>query len=60
MASTAAEGSRVRAPAGERDEQAQDRPSGSRGRAIAVLLCLVVVQLAWLAALTYGAYSLLR
>jgi hypothetical protein len=34
--------------------------SGSRGHAVTILFCLVIVQVTWLAALTYGAYSLLR
>lgn len=38
----------------------QPAPSGSRGHTVTVLFCLAGVQLAWLAALLYGAYALLR
>jgi hypothetical protein len=46
--------------AGEECDALHRAASGSRGHAVTVLFCLVVVQVTWLAALTYGAYSLLR
>ncbi|HEU5371782.1 MAG TPA: hypothetical protein VFU51_05280 [Gaiellaceae bacterium] len=52
-------------PDGRTPEQTGDgaeTPHRAGGRAVAgtVLFCLVIVQISWLAALTYGAYSLLR
>lgn len=44
----------------EREVQPHQVSRGGRGQTVTVLFCLVVVQLAWLAALTYGALSLLR
>jgi hypothetical protein len=46
----------------KRDENASPEPAGpaSRSHAAAVLACLVIVQVTWLAGLAYGAYSLLR
>ena len=66
-----AEGLRARALPDGRDEPAHethggvDVPlsqarSGSRGHTAAILVCLVFVQVAWLAALGHVAYSLLR
>jgi hypothetical protein len=43
--------------------EAEVRPAarlGGRGHAATILLCLVVVQVTWLAALLYGVYALLR
>ena len=57
------EGPDARAPEeGDEELEVQPRPGsrGGRGHTVTVLFCLVVVQLAWLAALTYGALSLLR
>lgn len=42
------------------DVRMQSAGSRSRGHVVTVLFCVVVVQGAWLAALLYGAYSLLR